>query len=171
MNEREQSPIVRFGFGLAAFIFVIGGPISGFFLGRIFLEARSSSTWPSVLGTITRAQVGETEVQRYFADVTYSYRIRGTEFTGSRIRASDGEYSVRDGAVQAIGELQVGQQVNVYYNPADPRQSVLQAGAGFQEYALLLVPVAMFCVGLWSFRLLWRTRKAREPVSAADPTI
>jgi hypothetical protein len=160
MNEPGHSPIVRFGFGLAALIFVIGGPISGYFLGRIFLEAKASSAWPSVLGTITKAQVGETEVRRYFADVAYSYRVDGREFMGSRIRASDGEYKIRDGAVQAIGDLKVGQQAPVYYSPANPRQSMLQAGPGFQEYALLLVPVGMLVVGLRYFRLLWRTRKA-----------
>jgi hypothetical protein len=157
MNEQYQSSIIRFGFGLAAFIFLIGGPISGYFLGRIFVEAIMSATWPTTSGIVTKAQVGETGVGRYFADVAYTYRVGDAVFTGSRIRASDGEYNIRDGAVQAIDNLTVGKQVPVYYNPASPRQSVLQAGAGFQEYVLLLVPVGMFVTGVWSFRGLWRT--------------
>ena len=160
MNEPSQSPIVRFGFGLGAFFLLIGGPISGYFLGRIFLEAKVSSTWPSVTGTITRAQVGETGVGRYVADVAYSYRVGDREFTGSRIRTSDGEYRIRDGAVQAIDGLTVGRQLPVHYDPVNPRHSVLQAGAGFQEYVLLLIPVGMFVVGLWRFRLLWRTSQS-----------
>jgi hypothetical protein len=159
MNEHLASPIVRFGFSIAAFFFVIGGPISGYFLGKIFLEAKASATWPTVVGKITRAEVGETGVGRYFADVAYTYQVGDREFTGSRIRASHGEYNIRDGAVQAIRELSVGKNVPVSYNPANPRQSVLEAGAGFQEYALLFIPVGVFVFGLWSFRLLWRTRK------------
>jgi hypothetical protein len=159
MNRSGGSPIVRFGFGVAAFFFVIGGPISGYFLGRIFLEAKASSAWPMVVGTVTRAQVGETGIGRYFADVAYTYRVGDREFTGTRIRPSDGEYNIRDGAVHAIRELTVGKQHPVFYNPANPRQAVLQAGAGFQEYVLLLVPVGMFVVGVWSFRRLWRTRE------------
>src|SRR5688572_26282110 len=95
-----QSPIVRFGFAIAAFFCVVGGPISGYFLTKIFLEARASASWPSVSGTVTRAQVGNTGVGRYFADVGYTYRVGEDEFTGSKVRASDGEYNARDGAVQ-----------------------------------------------------------------------
>jgi hypothetical protein len=157
MDNSGQSPIVRFGFGLAAFIFVIGGPISGFFLGRIFLEAKASAAWPAVIGTITRAEVGTTAVGRYFADVAYTYYVGDAEFTGSKIRASDGECNIRDGAVQAIGDLTVGKQIPVFYNPSDPRKALLEPGAGCQEYVLLLVPAGMFVMGLWSFRLLWRT--------------
>ena len=132
--------------------------MSGFFLGRIFLEAKASAAWPAVVGTVTRAEVGETAVGHYFADVAYAYRVGDTEFTGSRIRASDGESNIRDGAVQAIGDLKVGKQLSVFYNPSNPRKALLEPGAGFQEYMLLLVPAGMFVVGLWAFRLLWRTR-------------
>ena len=159
MRDNKPSPIVRFGFGLAAFFFVIGGPLSGYFLTKIFLEARASANWPSVAGTLTKAEVRDTGVGRYCADVAYLYRVGANEFTGSRIRASDGEYNFRDGAVQALGALKVGQIVPVYYNPAEPRQSVLRPGAGFQEYILLLVPIVMFAIGIWAYRLLWRTRQ------------
>lgn len=159
MNEYGQSSIVRFGFGIAAFFLVISGPVSGYFLGRIILEAEASAAWPAADGTLTKAQVGETEVGRYFADVAYTYRVGDAEFTGSRIRASDGEYNIRDGAVQSIRDLTVGEPLAVFYNPADPRQAVLQPGAGFQEYALLLVPLGLLAVGIWSLRLLWRTRQ------------
>src|SRR5688572_9044768 len=165
-NTDDQSPIVRVGFGIAAFFCVIGGPISGYFLGNIFLEARASATWPSVSGTITKAQVGTTGVGRYFADVSYTYRVGGDDLTGSKVRASHGEYNVRDGAVQAIRGLSVGQSVPVFYNPSDPGQAVLRPGAGFQEYALLFVPLVMFGFGIWSFRLLWRTRRSRRTFSA-----
>jgi hypothetical protein len=158
MSENGQSPIVRFGFGVGAFFCLIGGPICGFFLGRMFLEARASEKWPTVIGKLTRVQVAETEVGRYYADVSYEYRVDDRGFTGSRVRASDGEYDFRDGAVQAIRGLTVGNQIPVHYNPADPQQSVLHAGAGFQEYALLLVPIGMLVFGLWAFRQLWRTR-------------
>ncbi|MEX0717855.1 MAG: DUF3592 domain-containing protein [Planctomycetaceae bacterium] len=159
MNETGQSPIVRVGFGIGAFIFVMSGPVSGYFLTRIFLEARASANWPSVSGTLTKAEVGETRVGRFFADVAYTYRVGETEFTGTKVRASDGEYGFRDGAVQAIRGLSVGEAVTVFYDPSLPRRAVLRAGAGFQEYALLTVPVAMFGIGVWSFRLLWRTRR------------
>ncbi len=160
MND-EQSPIVRFGFAVGAFFCLVGGPISGYFLTMIFLEAQASGSWPAVSGTILKAEVGTTGVDRYFADVRYNYRVGANEFTGSRIRASDGEFDVRDGAEQAIRGLSVGQAIPVFYNPTDPKQALLKPGVGFQEYALLLVPFIMFGFGVWSFHVLWRTRRPR----------
>ena len=161
LGGNMHSPIVRFGIGLGAFICVVSAPISGYFLTRIFLEAQASSAWPSVMGTLTKAQVGEKSVGRYFADVAYSYRVGTSEFTGFRVRASHGEYDIRDGAVQEIRGLTPGQQIAVFYDPANPRSAVLQPGAGFQEYTLLFVPLIMCGMGVFGFWRLWRTRRGR----------
>ena len=95
---------------------------------------------------------------RYYADVAYNYEVDRRSYTGSRIRASDGEFDIRDGAVQAMRGLREGQQVMVYYNPADAAQSVLCAGAGLQEYALRALPVVMFTMGAVAFWHPWQTR-------------
>lgn len=152
------SPIVRFGAWLLAFILVLTGPVSGFALARIFLEARASAAWPSVPGTLTWAGVRTETFGGYFADVAYTYRVGDEEFTGTRLRTSDGKYSDREGATQAIRGLSPGQRVTVYYNPASPEKSVLYPGAGVQEYVLLLVPVAVEAAGVWALVRLWRTR-------------
>jgi hypothetical protein len=111
-----------------------------------------------VTGTLKKARVGERGVDRYYADVEYAYRVGGDEFIGSRVRASDVEYNVRDGVAQAIGGLAVDKPVPVYYDPADPRRAVLRPGAGFQDYALLFIPVLMLGAGVGGFWSLWRTR-------------
>jgi hypothetical protein len=128
---------------MSAFFLILGAPVSGYFLGRIFLEAKASASWPSVVGTVTKAQVVERIGPRYFPDVTYSYQVDGRGFTGTRLRASHGDFDIREAAAQAIDNLAVGQEVPVYYDPINPSQSVLQAGADFREYALLCVPVGM----------------------------
>ncbi len=153
-----QSPIVRFGVGLGACMCLFGAPVSGYFLGQIFLAAQASATWPSVPGTLTTATVRDNGFGRYSADVSYNFRVDDATFVGTKIRASDGEYNQRDGAEQAIRGLIVGQQVRVFYNPTKPQQAVLRTGTGFVEYALLLVPVLMFAYGIWALRQLWRSR-------------
>ena len=155
----NQFSIVRLGFAVAGFFCMAASPVSGYFLTRIFLEARASASWPSVSGTVTKAQVGGAGLGRYFADVSYTYRVGDNDFTGSRVRASDGEYDGPDGAVQDIRGLSAGQTVLVFYNPSDPRQALLKPGAGFQECALLFIPLLMFGFGLLSLCLLLRTRR------------
>jgi hypothetical protein len=154
----NESPIVRFGSWMGAIIMLISAPVSGYFLFQIFLKAKASQDWPSVPGVITRAEVAGDETGRYRADVSYTYSVGGRNLVGTRIRASDGEYNVRDGAVQAIQGLAKGQQINVYYDPSNPTYCLIQPGAGFQEYALLVVPAVMLGIAL---TLIYRLRKAR----------
>lgn len=158
MEKSQPSPIVRFGLGLFAILLVVSAPMSGYFLVQIFLDAKASANWPSVTGMLTKSQVGDRGAGRYFADVAYTYRIGASEFVGSKVRASDGDYNIRDGAVQMIRGLAVGQPVTVYYDPSNPRKALLRPGAGFQEYALLFVPLMMFGIGVGAFWLLFRRR-------------
>lgn len=153
----NESPIVRFGIWMGALLMLISAPVSGYFLLQIFLKAKASQTWPSVPGVITKAEVAD-KFGRFQADVSYTYTVDGRNLVGSRIRASDGEFNVRDGAVQALQGLAKGQQVNVYYDPSNPGYSLIQPGAGFQEYALLVVPFVMVGIGL---TLIYRLRKTR----------
>lgn len=146
--KEESSPILRFGRWLGAILFVIAGPISGYFLLQIYLTARASEAWPTVSGEITKADVAITAVGRYHADVEYTYNVRGRDLVGNRIRASDGEFDFPGGAEQTIRGLEPGQRVEVHYDPTDPARSVIRTGAHFQEYALLLVPVVIFSLGV-----------------------
>jgi len=113
------------------------------------------------MGNLDKAEVIPAGIGHFRANVAYSYRVGGVDFTGSTIRASDGEYNYRDGAVQALGGLIAGQPVRVFYNPSDPRQSMLRAGVGFQEYALLFVPLFMLALGVFAFRR-WRRSRRRD---------
>jgi hypothetical protein len=148
-----ESGLVRFGRWLGAVAFLLAGPVSGFFLFRLFREAQASDRWPSVPGRVLRASVGTTAIGRYFPDVSYSYRVNGREYLGTRVRASDGESNIRDAAEQTIHDLAPGMRKRVYYDPDDPARSVLRTGAGYQEYGLLLVPVLITTVGI---RSVWR---------------
>jgi hypothetical protein len=162
----NSSPIVSFGLWLAAILLVISGPISGYFLLQIYLTARASGAWPSVPGEITKADVGMTTVGRYYAEVSYSYKVGGREFTGHRIRASDGEYGFRDGAVQAIQGLAPGQRMSVHFDPDETSRSVIRPGAGSQEYVLLFVPVVMFSLRIAVVLPLRRSRGRRSGTGA-----
>ena len=168
MQQPAASPIVRFGFALAATFCVFGSPVMGFFLTRIFLEAKASASWPIVAGVLQKVEIGETSVNRYYADIAYTFSVDGRDYTGTRIAASDGEYNIRDGAVQAIEGLRVGDAVSVYYNPSNPSQSVIRAGAGFVEYFLLCLPIAIFAFGVYAFRLLRRTKEKSEQVAEPE---
>jgi hypothetical protein len=154
----DQSPIVRLGGWIGVFFLWLTGPVAGYFMIRIFLVARASALWPTVPGELTHAGEGVTATGRYDADVSYSYSVSGVPYTGTKIRASDGEFEFRAGAEQQIEGLVAGQLVSIHYDPGDPGHSVLQAGAGYPEYALLLVPPAIFALGLFLLVGMIQTR-------------
>lgn len=159
-SNPSQSPVVRFGMGLAAGLFILSGPVSGYFLTKILLQSRASASWPSTEGVIAKAQVSDLGMRRYAADVSYTYTVEGHALSGSRIRVSDGESESRDAIAQELKGLTVGQAVPVYYDPANPHDSVLRPGARFQEYAILVVPLGLLAIGVGAISLLRRTRSS-----------
>jgi hypothetical protein len=162
-----MSPIVRLGLWFLAFMLLVGAVVSGYFLTRLTLEARATADWPSVPGMVTKAEVAATSVGRFYARVGYTYRVGEKDYTGSKLGGADGEYQMRDGAVQALRGLTVGETTPVYYNPSNPRQAVLKPGAGYQEYAMLIAPVFMLAIGVAACIILRRTR-AQTPTPASS---
>lgn len=106
------------------------------------MEARASSSWPSVQGRIVSASVGEhkgTKSKRkttYHADVRYDYQVNGQTYDSKRI--SFGEYSSRDRshAEEELKKYPVGKQLPVYYSPTNPASSVLEPGLSTQTWFL-----------------------------------
>ena len=161
MSDEIQSPIVRFGLSLGVLLCFLSVPVSGYFLTQIVIQARGSHDWPSVEGQLLRAQVGGNGAHGFHADVSYRYEVNGQIYNGQRVRTSDGEYKIRDGAKQAIRGLIAGQRITVYYDPHDPSESVLEPGAGYQEYTLLGVPVILLVMGAGLLIRLRRTQPSR----------
>ena len=108
MSDEIQSPIVRFGLSLGVLLCFLSVPVSGYFLTQIVIQARASHDWPSVEGQLLRAQVGGNGAHGFHADVSYRYEVNGQIYNGQRVRTSDGEYKIRDGAKQAIRGLVAG---------------------------------------------------------------
>ena len=157
-----MSPIVRFGVLFGAGIVLLSTPISGFFLTRIFLEARASAGWPHVEGTLEKAEVKEIGLglpRRYGADVLYSYQVSGVNYRGKRVRISDGEADRREAIEDKLRGLVAGEPVTVYYDPERKSKSVLQPGVGFQEWFLLGIPVVMFAIGAFGIRRALAARR------------
>ncbi|MBX3434903.1 MAG: DUF3592 domain-containing protein [Pirellulales bacterium] len=129
-------------------------PVAAFLSGRLFLEASESANWPTVIGTMRRAEVRRLPLGKYEVDVSYDYSINDTLYIGSRICASDGQHKYHSDAEYQLRGLHVGKLVTVHYDPTSPSRSVLRAGAGFQEYVLLIVPFMCFGMGLRRLKTL-----------------
>jgi len=102
------------------------------------LQVRAAREWPSAAGKvmISKAEVRDVEVidssredrrrieQRNFANIVYEYSARGETLRNNRVSLGEdrGNFEV----AETLARYPVGKAVTVYYNPAHPKESVLE---------------------------------------------
>lgn len=87
--------------------------------------AVASESWPSVTGRVLSSAVRRSGRTRR-ARVRYAYEVRGKELIGTRIRCL--EPVTLEWASTTAERYPVGAPVVVYYDPAQPTESVLEPG-------------------------------------------
>ena len=117
----------------------------------LLLEARASSSWPTVPGRVTvseAVQVGGS----WTALVEYTYETEAGRFTGSRIFFGPETGMSEDAAIKLSRELEVGAETRVYFDPGDSSFSVLRPGPTRGAYFLPLMGLVLTALGVVAFR-------------------
>jgi len=149
---------------------VIFGVIAAILLGlsywlgrsglRGVLSARASQAWPSTSGRVLLVQaikmkdVGLSTSQRHQTDyrpvVQCSYTVGNKTYGCEHRRFNDDVivYSTIEKARTAVSNYQVGQTVRVYYDPANPSQSVLEPGIAGPAWRELSSGILCFLLAL-----------------------
>ena len=98
----------------------------------------SSSSWPSVEGTILTAEWiasaagGRAKKTRYRPDVTYHYVVEDVEYQNDQIQmVGNSRYKTQRAAQHRLDAIRGDDnQVIVFYDPQNPSNSALQTGVG-----------------------------------------
>lgn len=137
----------------------------GFFFGLIvvafapfeILRKADAETWPSRKGIITQSQAGKSRSRsgaRVYTSwepaICGTYRDNGERFCISHVRY--GHYGWEASAREAAAKYPVGREVDVYFSPDDPKETVLEAISPWTEaftvlglgIGLLLLPVFLW---------------------------
>lgn len=123
---------------LLVFALVLGG-----FGWSKYRLGQASTSWPTVDGQIASAKLDSTRSDgktKYQPAVSYNYTVDGTSYAGTRISAIS-SYSSRTKADAVLARYRTGTRVTVHYDPANPRSSVLEPGAG-RDAVLILIAAA-----------------------------
>lgn len=106
-------------------------------------ERKLSVNWPVTSGKIVHAHLkevqhtshddnksffGNSSYTDYEIVISYDYEVDGRNFTGTRIEVSGPSFSRESEAVKVLSSYKEGEIVNVYYNPKNPKASVLVPG-------------------------------------------
>lgn len=144
LMEAFGAAVIGFGFGAYAY-----GIIRGL----------RSRTWPTVSGEVTDADVevfhGRGGVL-YTPLIRYTYSVAGRNYESERVLFGYGDFYTRRGAEAVRAAYPTGGAVTVYYDPTDPRSSVLRPGVGTRTWIVLgLFGALLFLViglltGIWS---------------------
>lgn len=148
MAGRATGTIIVVGLGL---LFVAIGAGVGFYIGKPILDnARASESWPTAPGRIT-----ESELERYRDDgktmytalVVYEYSVGNQQWEGDSVWFGQYSSSSRSEINRTVTQYPVGRTVDVYYQPDDPANSVLQPGATTSSYIVFSIGMVFLAIG------------------------
>lgn len=139
---------------MGAVFFLIGGGIM-LFVGKPTLDAaKASKSWPSVDGVVIESRV-ETKRSNdrhdgpsYKAVVVYDYEVNNEAHSSDRIWfGSEVSTSKRGQMRDIVKQYPEGAQTTVYYDPDTPSEAVLQPGAFFTSYFMIIFGSVFAVVG------------------------
>lgn len=140
-------------FAAVGFIFVVIGIV------KIY-EANSSSSWPAVTGKIISCEVkksngkggrhgkkGRNRTPHYYAAISYQYNVDGKEHMDERVSFGSLGGSMADAKMTA-DRYTVDSEVQVFYNPENHNEAVLEPGMHGSILTLPGVGAFFLVVGL-----------------------
>ncbi len=136
----------------------VGSILAAFYCFRIY-QAILSTRWPWVDGAIASAELREVvskgplegvSAPSTFVNFSYYYRVGDRDYRGARVTYSDLAHKNRKTIESLLDEFQGKSWIPVYYNPKNPRQSVLVPGLSVFNLAPLVGCVLFVLFGLVS---------------------
>lgn len=129
-------PLFGFVLPFAAIAAGLGGIVSFVAMRR---RAQASATWPAAPGKITLASIVTEQIRekhddrpdsfiaKYRPDIRYSYRVDDRDYHGNTVSFGwTALYGEPASADEILAKYPLGAPVRVFYDPARPRDSVLE---------------------------------------------
>ncbi len=146
---------------MTAGVFILIGLLTGaFFCYRIF-QAASSKQWPFVLGELESSGLREAvyrgrehdgtldQASAWVVNFSYSYSVAGTTYHGRRVTFSDGINKTMHALRKLQDKYQGKSQIQVYYHPNNPGQSLLVPGLSIFNFTPLITSALFILAGVF----------------------
>ena len=184
MNHAQPNPRPAISPGCSkAFIFVVGRlfPLSFGFGSMIFLgvglwminKGMQSENWDKGTATITSSDIEKTESRSkdaqgftqtstsYSVTVKYSYTVEGSNYEGNTVGFGTMSHNERSDAQEELKSYPKGKTIDVYYDPENPSDSVLNKGVFWPMYIVIVVMVIILIGSIWASFTLTKYLKKR----------
>jgi len=116
--------------------------------------AVESWSWETAAGKILRSGSAQVQTQNginYKPDVSYEYEVGQTKYRGETFSIGNLTFSGNKAQTiisQMLRHYPQGARTQIYYNPKNPKMSVLEPGIKVQHLLLPVVALAIICVSL-----------------------
>lgn len=142
---------------VAVFLLGAGATIVGINKIRLALSMRR---WPAADGEVRSSSVLEVRTtgvrsrRRYRPEILYAFVVGGIEYTGVRRTLFAVRYGGPDYPAKVVAQYPVGHPVTVYYDPGNPRESILIRDTALPWAACVTAVGIYFCAAIarWFFR-------------------
>ena len=133
-------------------------PIAAILAFGTYRSMQASNDWPSTPGVVSVSKVVNTIASKFKAEVSYKYVVNQRTFSGTRIRFADTTGSSKSRQENLIKPYPAGKEVEVFYDPKNPAEAVLEPGGGLRGYGLILPPLLVGGIGVLSLSAGLRAR-------------
>ena len=114
----------------AVYLILIFPPATFYALFNNVVKGRQSLRWRQVKGTVLRSEVKTSSGSgtSFIPIMEYEYKVLNKSYVNNTISYKP-KMRTASGFSRVLQKYPVGHEVDVYYNPGNPKQSVLERGA------------------------------------------
>jgi hypothetical protein len=127
------------------------------------IRGHQSRHWPTVQGNVISSSLNISN-SNYRADVIYEYEVDGGRYTGNVVSVGAIGWNTPGPAQRTVDRYRPGNEVQVYYRPQRPDDSILEPGIPMT--AMVYPLAAVLCAGLGTM-VLWLSRRRLRDGSLA----
>ena len=171
-GKQKSSTVGRMGLIIFGLVFAtIGAVVCAAILGPVLVGAVRSRNWVARPCVILTRELEQTSGNSdsgpaYRVKVRYRYEWNDHDYIGDRYGWS-GVYSGRAGNQKILNRLPLGAETTCYMNPANPAESVLKRGLGW-EVAFGLIPLVFVLVGV---AIVWHGLGNKPSTAISDAAV
>ena len=128
-------------------IMFIGSSLWSIYLVSLILEGMETKEWPEITGVVisSKGQRIDHDKERYILEIEYEYTVDGKSYSSQRVSSSNKMLTMSE-KDELLEKYKPQSEVNVYYDPDNPRDSYLINGLDKGILILFIV-----CIGLVLF--------------------
>ena len=111
------------------FMLIIGLGLTTVLSRTVLKDAKASESWLTATGIVTTSEIRETrsgDGYSYSPRILYDYQVEDETYSSGRITVADGGSGRSERAESMVEQYPVGEEVEVFYNPEIPSQSLLE---------------------------------------------